>query len=83
MAELRSPPQQQLLPVGRSAGREFAQRLRKPEAVLGSSSASRAMVAENWGDSGRKRTCSTSCCRTVISVFSSGVRDPPSNACGS
>src|ERR1700693_988616 len=45
--------------------------VRKPAAVFGSYSASSEIVAENWGDSGRKRTCSTSCWRTVIRVLSS------------
>ena len=47
--------------------------LRNPAAVAGSESASRVTVTENCGDSGRNRTCSTSCRCTIIRALSSEV----------
>ena len=47
--------------------------LTNPAAASGSAIDSRCTVAENCGDSGRKRTCTISCRRAAISAFNSAL----------
>src|SRR6185369_2381233 len=47
--------------------------LRKEAVVSSPERASRGIVAERWGEFGRKRTVSRLCPRDVISVFTKGV----------